>query len=73
MNRPGSCRDFRHRQGEIIDRAGWAVTLVVPNDDDPDDTAPFAYAVGLTAPDYPELIIAGDPTEQLHPSGAIGS
>lgn len=107
--------DFLHRQGEIIDRVGWAVTLVVPSDDDPDDTAPFAYTVGLTAHDYPELIIAGldpatfqallndlasrvydkaehfrhgqriadliagydaviidgDPTEQLHPGGAI--
>ncbi|WP_189198445.1 DUF4262 domain-containing protein [Micromonospora fulviviridis] len=51
--------DFLYRQREIIDRVGWVLTLVVPSDDEPDDTAPFAYTVGLTAHDYPVLIIAG--------------
>ncbi|MFJ6199129.1 DUF4262 domain-containing protein [Micromonospora sp. NPDC092111] len=50
-------RDFMRRQSLIIDQVGWAVTLVPP---DPDDsTAAFAYTVGLTAHDHPELLIAG--------------
>ena len=39
--------DLMRRQDEIIDRVGWAVTMVLPTDDDPG--APFAYTVGLTA------------------------
>ncbi|MET7968757.1 DUF4262 domain-containing protein [Micromonospora sp. NPDC005305] len=47
------------RQTEIIDRVGWAVTLVLPTDRDPDNFSAFAYTVGLTAHNYPELLIAG--------------
>ncbi|MDG4834181.1 DUF4262 domain-containing protein [Solwaraspora sp. WMMD1047] len=58
--------DFLRRQEEIIDRIGWAVMHVLPTYDDPDITTPFAYTVGLTAHDYPELIIAGLPPEVAH-------
>ncbi|MBU8857771.1 MULTISPECIES: DUF4262 domain-containing protein [unclassified Micromonospora] len=58
--------DFLQRQDRIIDTIGWAVTYVLPTDDDPDTTAPFAYTVGLTAHDYPELITAGLPPEVAH-------
>ncbi|MFJ2081298.1 DUF4262 domain-containing protein [Micromonospora chokoriensis] len=58
--------DFLRRQDRIIDTTGWAVTHVLPTDDDPDSTAPFAYTVGLTAHDYPELITAGLPPEVAH-------
>ena len=58
--------DFLRRQEQIIDTIGWAVTHVLPTDDDPDTTAPFAYTVGLTAHDYPELITAGLPPEVAH-------
>lgn len=58
--------DFLRRQDQIIDTTGWAVTHVLPTDDDPDTTAPFAYTVGLTAHDYPELIAAGLPPEVAH-------
>jgi hypothetical protein len=40
--------DWRRRQDHIIDTVGWAVTHVLPTDDDPDTTTPFAYTVGLT-------------------------
>ena len=50
---------FMRRQTEIVDRVGWAVTFVLPTADDPDDAAPFAYTVGLTAHDHPEVLIAG--------------
>jgi Domain of unknown function (DUF4262) len=49
--------NFLRSQHEIIDKVGWAVTAVLPTDDDPG--APFAYTVGLTARGHPELIIAG--------------
>ncbi|WP_326564439.1 DUF4262 domain-containing protein [Micromonospora peucetia] len=55
--------DFLRRQEEIIEATGWAVTHVLPTDDDP---VPFAYTVGLTAHDYPELITAGLPPEVAH-------
>src|SRR5690349_2058266 len=58
--------DFLRRQNQIIDATGWAVTHVLPTDDDPDTTAPFAYTVGLTAHDYPELITTGLPPEVAH-------
>ncbi|MEV2241088.1 DUF4262 domain-containing protein [Micromonospora sp. NPDC049891] len=58
--------DVLRRQDHIIDRVGWAVTHVLPTDDDPDTTAPFAYTVGLTAHDRPELIVAGLPPEVAH-------
>lgn len=32
---------------QLIDRYGWAVTAVLPTEDDPG--TPFAYTVGLTA------------------------
>src|SRR4051794_22533027 len=57
--------DFLRRQEEIIDTVGWAVMHVLPTADDP-DTTPFAYTVGLTAHDYPELLIAGLPPEVAH-------
>jgi hypothetical protein len=50
---------YLHRQNEMIDKFGWAVTAVLPTDDDPPTASPFAYTVGLTAHGYPELIIAG--------------
>ncbi|MGC4885758.1 DUF4262 domain-containing protein [Micromonospora sp. DT227] len=51
--------EFLRRQSEIIDRVGWAVTLVHPDADDAGDSTPFAYTVGLTAHGHPELLIAG--------------
>lgn len=53
--------DVLRRQEQIIDTIGWAVTHVLPTDDDPDTTTPFAYTVGLTAHHYPELLTAGLP------------
>jgi hypothetical protein len=58
--------DFLRRQEQIIDTVGWAVMHVLPAADDPDTTTPFAYTVGLTAHDYPELLIAGLPPEVAH-------
>jgi hypothetical protein len=52
------------QQHEHIDRVGWSVMAVVPTDDDPDP--PFAYTVGLTEHDFPELIIAGLPPDTAH-------
>ena len=56
--------DLRRRQDEHIDRVGWSVTMVMPTDDDPG--TPFAYTVGLTGHDLPELIIAGLPPRVAH-------
>lgn len=58
--------DVLRRQAQIIDTIGWAVTHVVATDDGPDITTPFAYTVGLTAYDYPELLTAGLPPEVAH-------
>jgi len=58
--------DVLRRQEQIIDTIGWAVTHVLPTDDDPDTTTPFAYTVGLTAYDRPELLTAGLPPEVVH-------
>ncbi|NED50964.1 DUF4262 domain-containing protein [Micromonospora aurantiaca] len=58
--------DVLRRQERIIDTIGWAVTYVLPTDDGTVTTAPFAYTVGLTAHDYPELITAGLPPEVAH-------
>ncbi|MET8198023.1 DUF4262 domain-containing protein [Micromonospora taraxaci] len=58
--------DVLRRQEQIIDSIGWAVTHVLPTDDDPDTTTPFAYTVGLTAHHHPELLTAGLPTEVAH-------
>ncbi|GIJ08407.1 DUF4262 domain-containing protein [Micromonospora andamanensis] len=59
--------DFLHHQSEIIDRVGWAVTAVHPHADDTDHHAPFAYTVGLTAHNHPELLVAGlDPAISQH-------
>lgn len=49
--------DVMRRQQEHIDTVGWSVTQVIPTPDDPN--TPFAYTVGLTALQCPELIIAG--------------
>jgi Domain of unknown function (DUF4262) len=48
---------FLRRQDQLIDLYGWAVTAVAPTPDDPG--TPFAYTVGLTEHDRPELVIAG--------------
>ncbi|MBO3738207.1 DUF4262 domain-containing protein [Actinoplanes flavus] len=58
--------DFFEEQSEIIERFGWAVVHVLPGDDDPVETVPFAYTVGLTGYGYPELAIAGVPPEVGH-------
>ncbi|MEU4621587.1 DUF4262 domain-containing protein [Actinoplanes sp. NPDC023801] len=58
--------DFFDEQSEIIEKFGWAVVHVVPTEDDPPDTVPFAYTVGLTGYGFPELIIAGLPPESGH-------
>ncbi|MFC4148051.1 DUF4262 domain-containing protein [Micromonospora mangrovi] len=54
-----SMENFMRRQSEIIDRVGWSVTFVHAADDEPGHAVPFAYTVGLTAHDHPELLIAG--------------
>ncbi|WJK33145.1 DUF4262 domain-containing protein [Solwaraspora sp. WMMA2065] len=48
-----------HTQQRQIDRFGWAVTAVLPDNDGDDEHGPFAYTVGLTRHGYPELVIAG--------------
>ncbi|GIE79244.1 hypothetical protein Aph02nite_51940 [Actinoplanes philippinensis] len=58
--------DFFDEQSEIIEKFGWAVVHVVPTEDDPPDTVPFAYTVGLTGYGFPELTIAGLPPETGH-------
>ncbi|MGI5214847.1 DUF4262 domain-containing protein [Plantactinospora sp. CA-290183] len=53
--------DFMRHQDQNIDRLGWAVifalTYVFPHPGDTAPTAPFAYTVGLTAHEFPELVI----------------
>jgi hypothetical protein len=56
--------DVLRRQKEHFDRVGWSVMAVLPTDEDPG--APYAYTVGLTAHDYPELVIAGLPPHIAH-------
>jgi hypothetical protein len=58
--------DFFDEQSEIIEKFGWAVVHVVPTDDDPPGTVPFAYTVGLTGYGFPELTIAGLPPGTGH-------
>jgi hypothetical protein len=58
--------DVLRRQEQIIDTVGWAVIHVLPSAADPDIATPFAYTVGLTAHGYPELLIAGLPTQIAH-------
>ena len=58
--------DFFDEQSEIIGKFGWAVVHVLPTEDDPEDTVPFAYTVGLTGYGFPELTIAGLPPETGH-------
>ncbi|MEU3117189.1 DUF4262 domain-containing protein [Micromonospora chalcea] len=58
--------DLLRHQERIIDTIGWAVTYVLPTNDGTVPTAPFAYTVGLTAHDHPELITAGLPPEVAH-------
>jgi hypothetical protein len=47
----------------IIDRVGWAVTMVGP--DSGDHGHRFAYTVGLTALGSPEFVIAGLPDQVM--------
>jgi hypothetical protein len=49
---------FLRHQDRLIDEYGWAVTAVLPTPDHP-GTTPFAYTIGLTGHDRPELVIAG--------------
>lgn len=58
--------DFFDEQSAIIGRFGWAVVHVLPTEDDPADTVPFAYTVGLTGYGFPELTVAGLPPETGH-------
>lgn len=58
--------DFFDEQSEIIGKFGWAVVHVLPTDDDPAETVPFAYTVGLTGYGFPELTVAGLPPETGH-------
>ncbi|WP_067688625.1 DUF4262 domain-containing protein [Actinoplanes awajinensis] len=58
--------DFFREQTEIIQQYGWAVVHVLPSDEDPEGTVPFAYTVGLTADGRPELLIAGLPPDLGH-------
>ncbi|MEV4826863.1 DUF4262 domain-containing protein [Micromonospora sp. CA-248260] len=60
-----SIDDVLRRQDHLINTTGWAVTHVLPTEDDP-GTAPFTYTVGLTAHDHPELIAAGLSPEIAH-------
>jgi hypothetical protein len=56
--------DVIRRQQQHIDTVGWSVTIVLP---EPDAEAyPFAYTVGLTAQDRPELLIAGLDPQTAH-------
>lgn len=58
--------DFFDEQSEIIERFGWAVVHVLPTEEDPAGTVPFAYTVGLTGYGFPELTVAGLPPESGH-------
>jgi hypothetical protein len=51
--------DVLRQQEQLIEEIGWAVTAVVPDMDDPDEACAFAYTVGLTAHDFPELLVVG--------------
>jgi hypothetical protein len=55
----GGADEVLRRQEQLIDEIGWAVTMVVPGIEDPDEACSFAYTVGLTAHDFPELLIVG--------------
>lgn len=48
-----------------IDRVGWAVTGVMPSHNDPPQTTSFAYTVGLTEKNLPELLMAGLPARTM--------
>lgn len=55
--------DFRRRLHRIVDTVGWAVVCVHPTSDEP--SFEYAYTVGLTAHNHPELLVSG-----LHPDVA---
>ncbi|GAB3147113.1 hypothetical protein GCM10027290_29890 [Micromonospora sonneratiae] len=55
-----SVEEVLQNQQRHIDEFGWAVTAVLPTQGE--SGSPFAYTVGLTQHDFPELVIAG-----LHP------
>ncbi|MEV5691989.1 DUF4262 domain-containing protein [Micromonospora globbae] len=52
-----SLEEFFRIQQKHIDEIGWSVTAVLPAPTEAG--APFAYTVGLTEHDVPELVIAG--------------
>lgn len=58
--------DLMQQQDKIIDRFGWVVIGVFPTEQDPVDATSFAYTVGLTEHDHPELTIAGLPMQAAH-------
>jgi hypothetical protein len=58
--------DIILQQNAMIDTVGWAVTHVVPTEEDPETAVPFAYTVGLTGHGYPEMVISGLPPEVAH-------
>ncbi|WP_028193320.1 DUF4262 domain-containing protein [Salinispora pacifica] len=49
--------EFLQNQQRLINEFGWAVTAVLPDLGESGST--FAYTVGLTEHDLPELVIAG--------------
>ncbi|MFV2019428.1 uncharacterized protein DUF4262 [Micromonospora sp. Llam0] len=49
--------EFLQNQQRLINEFGWAVTAVLPDLGESGST--FAYTVGLTEHDFPELVIAG--------------
>ncbi|MBB2945504.1 hypothetical protein FB565_005237 [Actinoplanes lutulentus] len=51
--------DFFDEQSRLIDKYGWTVVHVEPTEEDPPETVPFGYTVGLTELGHPEIAIAG--------------
>jgi hypothetical protein len=62
---PARIDAYLDKAREIIDRHGWMVQYVFPTGDG-DLEAPFAYTVGLTVRDHPELLITGLPDQVAH-------
>ncbi|MFI7493078.1 DUF4262 domain-containing protein [Micromonospora echinaurantiaca] len=52
-----SLDEFFRTQQKHIDEIGWSITAVLPAPGETD--TPFAYTVGLTEHNLPELVIAG--------------
>ncbi|WP_229072091.1 DUF4262 domain-containing protein [Actinoplanes sp. DH11] len=55
--------DFFEEQSRLIDKYGWTVVHVEPTEEDPPDTSPFGYTVGLTGFGHPEVAVAGVPLD----------